>query len=125
MDEQRAQIAITAFADPVDVLLAATGMNSRRQTEPSCEVPRRLELPSVADAGDDRIGGDRPHPWGGGKPVAGLRVSVPGHDPCLNGINPHAQCIDMIERLGNRGAGLGRQQIAANFVHPLSSSATL
>ena len=52
--------------------------------------------------------------------MAGLRVSVPGHDPCLNGINPHAQCIDMIERLGNRGAGLGRQQIAANFVHPLA-----
>ena len=63
MDQQRAQIAITAFADPADVLLAATGMNSRRQTEPSCEVPRRLELPSVAHAGDDRTGGDRPHPW--------------------------------------------------------------
>jgi hypothetical protein len=29
-------------------------------------------------------------------------------------------CIDMIERLGYRGAGLGRQEIAADLVHPLA-----
>jgi hypothetical protein len=62
MDQQRAQIAVTAFADPADMLLAAAGMNSWRQPQPGCEVPCRLELPAVTDAGDDRTGRDRPYP---------------------------------------------------------------
>ena len=45
MDQQRTQVAISAFADPADVFLATTGMNSWRQAEPSCEVSRRTELP--------------------------------------------------------------------------------
>jgi hypothetical protein len=57
--------------------------------------------------------------------VAGLRVFVPGDDPGLDSINPLGQCIDMIECLGNRGAGFGRQQIAVDLVHPLAELGNL
>src|SRR5580658_1565971 len=120
MDKQRTQIAISASANPADVFLATTDMNPRRQTQPSCEVSGRAELPSVADTSDDRTGSDRPHPWGRDEPLAGLRVSMPDDDLGLHGINPLGRCIDMIKYLADRGAGFRRQEVAADLVHPLT-----
>ena len=81
MDQQCAQIAITALADPADVLLAAAGMDSRRQSEPGREVACRPELSAVANAGEDGTRRDRSHSWGGGEPLAGLGILVPCDDP--------------------------------------------
>ena len=45
---------------------------------------------------------------------------VPGDNPCLDGIDLLAQCVDMVECLGNRRAGFGRQEIAVDLVHSLA-----
>jgi hypothetical protein len=80
----------------------------------------RLELPPVTDAGDDRGRGDRPNPWRGGEPLAGLRTLVPPDDARFHRVNPSRQCGDMLEHLSNRGAGLVGQEITADLVHPLA-----
>ena len=77
MDQQCAQIAIAALADPADVLLAAAGVDSRRQSKPGREVACRLKLSAVANAGEDGTRRDRSHSRGGGEPLASLGILVP------------------------------------------------
>jgi hypothetical protein len=114
VDQQRAQIAVTAFADPADTLLGTACANPWCQSEPGREVSCRFELLSVANASDDRACRDRSHSWGGSKPLAGLRILVPRDNARLHGFDPRGQDFNVIERLFNCCARLVGQKVAAN-----------
>ena len=51
------------LADPTDALFSPACLDTRRQTEPGCEVAGGLELLAIAHLGDDRGGRHRTFTW--------------------------------------------------------------
>ena len=55
--------AVPEIADPTDALFSPACLDTRRQTEPGCEVAGGLELLAIAHLGDDRGGRHRTFTW--------------------------------------------------------------
>ena len=117
MDQQRAQVTVASLADPADALFATASLDAQRQPEPRREVPRRLELPAVADRGDERRGRHRPDAWGRGKALACLVCLVPSQDARLDHRDPLPQGIDVVEQAPNGLAGLVREHLRFELAH--------
>ena len=62
MNQQPADVGISAFADPKQDRFASGGILSRYETEPSSEIPRFSELMGIADRGNQCCRADRPDP---------------------------------------------------------------
>ena len=62
MDQQGAQIAVAAFADPQQCLLATAGMLAWYQSQLGCQLPAILKTFCVSDGGDQGTRGDRADP---------------------------------------------------------------
>jgi hypothetical protein len=94
MYQQGAQVAVTALADPADLLLAATGSDTRCQTEPCGEVTRGFELLAVTDRRhcDGTDAGSRRQAL-----AVGARF-MPGDDPRLHFTEFLRHCIDVPEK---------------------------
>src|SRR5262245_55483151 len=56
MNEQRAQINVTALTDPQQCRFAAAGMLSRHQSKPRRHLPPVVEAPCVGDGGHQCAG---------------------------------------------------------------------
>ena len=95
VDQEQAQTAIAASADPSDVFLASARLDARRQAEPSCEVTRRLELPSVADCSDDRAGRHWPYSRRRGASLALGTALMPSQDSSVDCRDLFVEGIDM------------------------------
>ena len=62
VNQQPADIWISAFADSKQSRFASGGVLSRHQTEPGSEIPGFPELAAVTDSGNQRRRADRPDP---------------------------------------------------------------
>ena len=84
VNEQPADVCISALADPKQSRFAPGGVLSRHQTEPGSEIPRFPELVAVADRGDQRRRADRPDPGDRHEPTGCVMLcceyfNLPGH----------------------------------------------
>lgn len=108
---------IATLADPSDVLLASARLDPRRQAEPGRDVTRRLELPSVADRGDDRAGRHRPHSRRRGEPLALGTGSMPSQDAGVDRRDLFVEGIDMGEQAVECPARFIGEQLGVEIVH--------
>jgi hypothetical protein len=76
LNQQRAQVGITATADLAQSCMPATGMLRRYQAKPCGHLPPLFEFVGVADGSHRRVGGDRADADDRAQPDTALVLSV-------------------------------------------------
>ena len=119
MDQQRAQIGITAFADAQQLDPTARARLAGYQAEIGGKLPSRAELPRIGDAGDDRSRDERADA-GDRRDALTLRLgTLPARELLLERVDARrrsAQCLELLEQFAAQQLGTGprsaRQQSA-------------
>jgi len=75
LDQQRAQVAITATGDRAQARLAAAAVLGRREAKPRSELAAVAKVATIADGGDQCVGGERADA-GHGLQAATARISA-------------------------------------------------
>ena len=83
VDEQGAQVALTALGNAQQALLAPGGVLSRGYAQPGREASARVEDLRIADGGHRGAGGEQPHAGHLRQAPARLVLAMPGADACL------------------------------------------
>lgn len=111
---------VTTLADFADVLLPAAGVNPRRETEPGSEVASGLELPPVADAGDERARRDRATPGAEASRLLAsellCQATIRASTDAIQAINA-SMCSNSSVIAARTSSG---KKIAVGCVHPLA-----
>ena len=83
MDQQGAQVDVTAFADPEERGLATAGVLPRHEAEPGRYLPAVVEAPGVGNGGDQCSRCERPDARDLLELAAQLGAAVPSEDLVL------------------------------------------
>ncbi len=96
MDQQGTQIAVAAFADPQQCLLATAGMLAWYQSQPRRQLSAILKIFSVSDGGDQGTRGDRADARDLRQLLAGGVLTVPALELDLQFLNLPVERLEMI-----------------------------
>ena len=99
MNEQPADIWISAFADPKQGRFASGGVLPRHQTEPGSEIPRFPELAAVTDRGNQRGRADRPDPGDRHEPTGGIMLCCEYFDLPGNSCKSDIDDLELLPKL--------------------------
>src|SRR6266850_5818334 len=80
VDQQRAQVAITAFADAEQLHPTTSTRLAWHQPQEGGKLASRLKGARLTHRGNRRGSGQQSDPWNLGKPLALLRATLPGAD---------------------------------------------
>jgi hypothetical protein len=106
MDQQRAQIRVTALANAQQTLLAAGGGLPRHQAQPRRQLPAILERLRIA-----RARGQRTNPWYVLQPLARRTLAVPRTDSLLQLLHLPIELAKMLPQATEELAAQARQAI--------------
>ena len=125
-DQHLSQVAIALLRDPSQSLLAAAGVLSRHEPDPSRQVPARLECPWIGNRRHERAGQYRTHARYLHQSTADIGGASAGSDPAvqLEDLLVHKAELDGEHRDGARASSgkvfsFGSATMASSCARPL------
>src|ERR1700733_8827624 len=111
VNEQAADVWISALADPKQSRFASGGVLSGHQTEPSSEIPRFPELAAIADRGNQRRRADRSDPGDRHEPTGGVMLCCEYFNLSGDGCKSDIGDLELLPKLFEKST-YRRRQIA-------------